>query len=201
MRLMVVGGAGFLGSHLVDRLLAEQHVVDVVDDLSSGSLANLADARALGGDLKLHGTMDLITREVKEEVKLAVSLGKPLEPGDTEEVIRDLKSGESTPKANTARDSQQLTFYGLLRKAETGTSPGRYVLDHVVRKPGGTTQHIEQVTTRNDADVAALVQRIGAAVDAVQAGTFLPAAPTAWWCSSNWCEYFRSCRFVNPKEQ
>ncbi len=54
MRLMIVGGAGFLGSHLVDRLLAEQHVVDVVDDLSSGSLANLADARALGGDLKFH---------------------------------------------------------------------------------------------------------------------------------------------------
>ena len=54
MRLMVVGGAGFLGSHLVDRLLAEQHAVDVVDDLSSGSLANLADARALGGELKIH---------------------------------------------------------------------------------------------------------------------------------------------------
>ena len=48
MRIMVVGGAGFLGSHLVDRLLAERHTVDVVDDLSTGSLANLADARATG---------------------------------------------------------------------------------------------------------------------------------------------------------
>lgn len=51
---MVVGGAGFIGSHLVDRLLAEGHLVDVVDDLSTGSLGNLADARALGGDLKIH---------------------------------------------------------------------------------------------------------------------------------------------------
>ncbi len=51
---MVIGGAGFIGSHLVDRLLAEGHVVDVVDDLSSGSLANLADARAAGGELKFH---------------------------------------------------------------------------------------------------------------------------------------------------
>lgn len=42
----MVGGAGFLGSALVDRLLAEGHGVDVIDDLSSGSLANLADARA-----------------------------------------------------------------------------------------------------------------------------------------------------------
>lgn len=52
--VMVVGGAGFVGSHLVDRLLADGVAVDVVDDLSRGSLANLADARALGGTLKIH---------------------------------------------------------------------------------------------------------------------------------------------------
>lgn len=43
---MVTGGAGFIGSHIVDRLLAEGHTVDVIDDLSSGSLSNLAEARA-----------------------------------------------------------------------------------------------------------------------------------------------------------
>ncbi|MHB8681166.1 MAG: NAD-dependent epimerase/dehydratase family protein [Acidimicrobiales bacterium] len=46
MRTMVTGGAGFIGSTLVDRLLAEGHAVDVVDDLSTGSLANLSEARA-----------------------------------------------------------------------------------------------------------------------------------------------------------
>ncbi len=42
----MTGGAGFIGSTLVDRLLAEGHAVDVVDDLSTGTLANLAAARA-----------------------------------------------------------------------------------------------------------------------------------------------------------
>ncbi|MGI8662364.1 MAG: NAD-dependent epimerase/dehydratase family protein [Acidimicrobiales bacterium] len=45
MRALVTGGAGFIGSTLVDRLLAEGHSVDVVDDLSTGNLANLAQAR------------------------------------------------------------------------------------------------------------------------------------------------------------
>jgi UDP-glucose 4-epimerase len=43
---LVTGGAGFIGSTLVDRLLAEGHDVDVLDDLTTGSLANLAEARA-----------------------------------------------------------------------------------------------------------------------------------------------------------
>ena len=46
MKALVTGGAGFIGSTLVDRLVAECHHVDVVDNLSTGSLANLADARA-----------------------------------------------------------------------------------------------------------------------------------------------------------
>jgi UDP-glucose 4-epimerase len=54
VKAVVVGGAGFIGSHLVDRLLADGDSVDVVDDLSTGSLANLADARASGGTLKFH---------------------------------------------------------------------------------------------------------------------------------------------------
>jgi UDP-glucose 4-epimerase len=44
--VLVTGGAGFIGSNLVDRLLAEGRRVVAVDDLSQGSLGNLADARA-----------------------------------------------------------------------------------------------------------------------------------------------------------
>jgi UDP-glucose 4-epimerase len=51
---LVIGGAGFIGSHLVDRLLADGLAVDVVDDLSTGSLGNLAEARSMAGTLKIH---------------------------------------------------------------------------------------------------------------------------------------------------
>ena len=43
MRILVTGGAGFLGSHIVDRLLESKHDVLVVDNLYTGSKNNLAE--------------------------------------------------------------------------------------------------------------------------------------------------------------
>ena len=48
--ILVTGGAGFIGSHLVERLLARGDGVVVVDDLSTGSEDNLAVAREAAGD-------------------------------------------------------------------------------------------------------------------------------------------------------
>lgn len=41
MRVLVTGGAGFIGSHLVDRLFAQGHDLLVIDDLSGGNVENL----------------------------------------------------------------------------------------------------------------------------------------------------------------
>jgi len=55
---LVTGGAGFIGSHLVDRLVVNGWRVRVVDNLSSGRLENLAhhrgspDVEVIIGDLK-----------------------------------------------------------------------------------------------------------------------------------------------------
>ena len=69
---LVVGGAGFIGSHLVDRLVAGGTAVDVVDDLSTGSLANLGAARgaARGGTELSINTLDATAAELAELIVL-----------------------------------------------------------------------------------------------------------------------------------
>ncbi|MGI9051587.1 MAG: NAD-dependent epimerase/dehydratase family protein [Ilumatobacteraceae bacterium] len=72
--VLVIGGAGFIGSHLVDRLIAEGELVDVIDDLSTGSLGNLAEARtavAAGVSSQLHiNTLDGGTDNLADIVAL-----------------------------------------------------------------------------------------------------------------------------------
>lgn len=51
--VVVTGGAGFIGSHLAERLLKDGHQVRIIDDLSSGKPENLAYLRALNGDLHI----------------------------------------------------------------------------------------------------------------------------------------------------
>lgn len=44
---LVTGGCGFIGSHMVDRLLAEGHTVRVIDNCSTGRPENLAHQREI----------------------------------------------------------------------------------------------------------------------------------------------------------
>jgi UDP-glucose 4-epimerase len=71
MRVLVTGGAGFIGSNLVDRLIARGDHVTVLDDLSRGRLENLACATAAGADRLSVITADILDPGVDEMIALA----------------------------------------------------------------------------------------------------------------------------------
>lgn len=60
MRYLITGGAGFIGSHLAERLLGDGHTVYVIDDLSTGNVENLD---AIRGHERFHLTLGSIFDE------------------------------------------------------------------------------------------------------------------------------------------
>jgi UDP-glucose 4-epimerase len=74
MKILVTGGAGFIGSHLVERLLAAGDRVKVVDDLSTGKRENLVQHEALEfieGDIRDASLIDRCARTMDAVVHLA----------------------------------------------------------------------------------------------------------------------------------
>ena len=129
MRALVTGGAGFIGSTLVDRLLAEGHDVDVIDDLSTGSLANLAEARSVKEpELTIH-RLDIRNAEVTEliarrkpevvfhlaaQMDVRVSVARPVFDAETN-IIGSLHVLEGARQAGTRKvvfASSGGTIYG-----------------------------------------------------------------------------------------
>ncbi|HRF96788.1 MAG TPA: NAD-dependent epimerase/dehydratase family protein [Aggregatilineales bacterium] len=51
---VITGGAGFIGSHLAERLLKEGHTVRIIDNLLTGKSENIALLSAINGDLHIH---------------------------------------------------------------------------------------------------------------------------------------------------
>lgn len=80
-RVLVTGGAGFIGSHLVDRLLDEGHDVTVLDNFSTGSRANLAvrlggaRLRVIDGSVMDADTVDVLMGEADLVFHLAAAVG------------------------------------------------------------------------------------------------------------------------------
>ena len=68
MRILVSGGAGFIGSHIVEAYLAEGHEVAVVDNLATGRRSNVPQAATLH-EVDLHAReLERIVADFRPEV-------------------------------------------------------------------------------------------------------------------------------------
>jgi UDP-glucuronate decarboxylase len=77
MRVLVAGGAGFLGSHLCDRLVEQGHDVLVVDSLHTGRLSNLSQ---FAGNRKIEFRQGNVINEIEGEFDRIYNLACPGSP-------------------------------------------------------------------------------------------------------------------------
>jgi len=85
--IVVAGGAGFIGSHLCDRLLQDGYRVIAIDDLSTGNSSNISHLAAedgftfVEGDIVSDGTSALLDRAVdREDVSAVMNFASPASP-------------------------------------------------------------------------------------------------------------------------
>ncbi len=136
MRVLVTGGAGFIGSALVERLLSEGWDVDVVDDLSTGSLPNLAEARAQRTprctfqrlDIRSAGMVELMTHRKPEVVfhlaaqaSVTVSVADPALDADVNVVgsLRVLEGARAAGSRKIVFAGSGGTLYGVPQTTPT----------------------------------------------------------------------------------
>jgi UDP-glucose 4-epimerase len=84
MRALVTGGAGFIGSHLTERLLKDGNMVSVIDNLSTGSLKNIAGLKGhpkfdfVQGDVRNAELMERLAEQCDAIFHLAAAVGVQL---------------------------------------------------------------------------------------------------------------------------
>lgn len=79
MRVFITGGAGFIGSHLVDHYLEQGHEVSVLDNLSTGNLRNLESQKSkielVDGDIRNQQIVDSMVKKSDLVLHMAAALG------------------------------------------------------------------------------------------------------------------------------
>ena len=151
--ILVTGGAGFIGSHLCDRLLAEGHRVVAVDDLSTGRIANLSEARGYGNeftffnmDIRAEGLLSLFERHqpdvvmhIAAQAAVATSMEDPVFDASVNGMgsLNVLECSRRTGVRKVVYAASGGTLYGEPRKLpvkETALSGSRPVSPYGISK-------------------------------------------------------------------
>jgi UDP-glucose 4-epimerase len=137
MRVLVTGGAGFIGSHLVEALVARGDSVTVIDNVSTGNLENLVSVKnkieIVNGDIRDNALIESLTEKTDLIFHLAAALGVNTILDSTLESISTNIVGSEVILASAAKNKKRIVIastseiYGKNPKQPLNESDDRVV--------------------------------------------------------------------------
>lgn len=139
-KVLVTGGAGFIGSHLVDRLLAEGFEVTVLDDFSSGQMQNIAGHTNLRefhlarGDVRDADLVKMVVEDVDAVFHEAALVSVPLSI-ENPHLFNDVNVAGSVNLLKACLDSNVKRFIFASSAAIYGSSKPDKKVEKMLPKP------------------------------------------------------------------
>ena len=193
MRYLVTGGAGFIGSHLADRLLARGDEVMAIDDLSTGSAANITHLREerrfrfVEGSILDHPTITELVADNDAVVHLAAAVGvKLIVERPLESLITNIRGTEIVLDAAAASGRRILLTSTSEIYGKNASGPLHEDSDRILGSPFkarwsySTSKAVDEILARaywRDRGVPAIVARLFNCVGARQSGEFGMVVP------------------------
>ncbi|HEY7659046.1 MAG TPA: NAD-dependent epimerase/dehydratase family protein [Actinomycetota bacterium] len=194
MHYLITGGAGFIGSHLADRLLGRGDEVTALDDLSTGSARNVAHLegeprfRLVRGTILHHPTVTELVAETDAVVHLAAAVGvKLIVERPLESLLTNIRGTEIVLDA-VARSPRPILIASTSEiYGKNASGPLREDADRILGSPFkarwsySTAKAVDEILARaywRDRAVPSIVVRLFNCVGPRQTGTYGMVVPT-----------------------
>ena len=115
---------------------------------------------------------------------------------DTEDYIDDCKTSKRKWTQEKSDSEYQPSTYYLGFRAHRGRDPTGFRHHCVICTPSGRVSAYPIITYRDDKAIVAVLERFLVMHKSIQAGIFAPAHRSSWKCSSQWCKFYRKCKFI-----